>query len=130
MITNVSTAEGAVLDYLVAKARGWEPVYADWLSGFVFNKTADLAFLSEFQPSVNWSQGGPITEEDCIAALPPDGHRGGSWHAFHWEPTQHDLTFDDAVSFRISGPTELIAKMRCYVISKLGAEVDVPDELV
>ena len=27
------------------------------------------------------------------------------------------------------GPTPLIAAMRCYVASKLGDEVDVPDEL-
>jgi hypothetical protein len=28
------------------------------------------------------------------------------------------------------GPTPLIAAMRCYVASKMGDEVDVPDELV
>ena len=28
-----------------------------------------------------------------------------------------------------NGPTPLIAAMRCYVISKLGEEVEVPDEL-
>ena len=28
------------------------------------------------------------------------------------------------------GPTPLVATMRCYVASKLGDEVDVPDELV
>jgi hypothetical protein len=32
----------------------------------------------------------------------------------------------DCVAF---GPTPLIAAMRCYVISKLGDEVEVPDEL-
>ena len=28
------------------------------------------------------------------------------------------------------GPTPLIAAMRCFVASKLGDEVDVPDELI
>ena len=28
------------------------------------------------------------------------------------------------------GPTKLIAAMRCYVASKLGDEVDVPEELL
>jgi hypothetical protein len=30
----------------------------------------------------------------------------------------------------ISGPTPLIAAMRCFVASKLGDEVDVPKELL
>jgi len=34
---------------------------------------------------------------------------------------------DDA--FEQDGPTPLIAAMRCYVASKLGEEVDVPEEL-
>lgn len=38
-------------------------------------------------------------------------------------PTPH-------VFFRSYGPTLLIAAMRCYVASKLGDEVEVPDELL
>lgn len=38
----------------------------------------------------------------------------------------HDgIAVDDA-----EGPTPLIAAMRCYVASKLGDEVDIPEELI
>jgi hypothetical protein len=38
------------------------------------------------------------------------------------------LTNGPAVSEEV-GPTPLVAAMRCYVASKLGDEVEVPDEL-
>ena len=68
----------------------------------------------EYTPSTNWAQGGPIIEREGIATLPcPRG-----WAA--------------RVGFGgeyIEGPTPLIAAMRCFVASKLGDEVDVPEEL-
>jgi hypothetical protein len=62
--------------------------------------------------SGDWAQGGPIIEREGIAV-------GKSWE--HWK------AFTDAS--KGEGPTPLIAAMRCYVASKLGDEVDVPEEL-
>ena len=42
----------------------------------------------------------------------------------------HDMYGYDVQEIKYSGPTPLIAAMRCYVASKLGDEVDVPEELV
>jgi hypothetical protein len=69
-----------------------------------------------FTPSTNWSQSGPIIEREHIATV----YRAGKyWLAY---------TFDGA-KFEGIGPTPLIAAMRCYIASKLGNEVEIPDEL-
>ena len=66
--------------------------------------------------STDWSQGGPIIEREGIDiehySLP---HKG--WMAGIINKAQE------------YGPAPLIAAMRCFVASKLGDEVDVPDEL-
>ena len=68
-------------------------------------------------PSTVWTQGGPIIERECLELEVEEG----VWHSrtsfgFHY--------------YSGKGPTPLVAAMRCYVASKLGDEVDVPDELV
>ena len=62
--------------------------------------------------STNWAQGGPIIEREGIAILQcPRG-----WAA--------RIGFGGEY---IEGPTPLIAAMRCYVASKLGDDVEVPE---
>jgi hypothetical protein len=80
--------------------------------------------IGEYKPvpvpnySTDWAQAGPIIEREVIAI----SYRGKykSWYArTNTYPPEY-----------IYGPTPLIAAMRCYVASKLGDEVEVPDELV
>jgi hypothetical protein len=59
--------------------------------------------------STNWAKGGPIIEREGIALLPPQ--------------------LAEMPGYEGRGETLLIAAMRCYVASKLGDEVDVPEEL-
>ena len=72
-----------------------------------------------YSPSTNWSQGGPIIEREgiCLYFNPEDAD-AFEWHA---EDRNHALYLE--------GPTPLIAAMRCLVASRLGNEVDVPEEL-
>jgi hypothetical protein len=108
-----SEAKGQVLSYLVAKCI-YEPDDVVICKGQVF--AYDDA-TKGFNPSTNWSQGGPIIEREKIALnLSENG-----WVATRIEPP--------SVS-EARGPTPLVAAMRCYVASKLGDEVEVPDELV
>lgn len=72
-----------------------------------------------FAPHLNWDQGGPIIEREGIATWKPFDADRGMWKA-HYSLTQCEQY----------GPTPLIAAMRCYVMSKLGDEADVPDELM
>jgi hypothetical protein len=64
--------------------------------------------------STDWAAGGPIIERECIAMFveyPND-----------WCATDGNR--------RMAGETPLIAAMRCYVASKLGDEVEMPEELL
>ena len=73
--------------------------------------------VPEWQPSTDWSQGGPIIGRERISV----GTNDDDWCA--------DITAGETGFVRGFGPTPLIAAMRCYVASKLGGEVDVPEEL-
>ena len=68
-----------------------------------------------YQPSTNWAQGGPIIERERIEIV----FNGEGWDAY--DPLRH---------IPEEGSTPLIAAMRCYVAATLGADVEVPDELL
>jgi hypothetical protein len=72
---------------------------------------------AEHEYSTDWSQGGPIIEREGITVGPDTGL---DWWVAH---IKGGIYIDH-------GPTPLIAGMRCYVASKLGDEVEVPDGLV
>ena len=67
--------------------------------------------------STNWSQGGPIIERELIGVAPSGNH----WIAADSESMLQIFPFE--------GTTPLVAAMRCYVASKLGEDVDIPEEL-
>ncbi|NBS24527.1 MAG: DUF2591 domain-containing protein [Altererythrobacter sp.] len=74
-----------------------------------------VARLQRFSPSTNWAQGGPIIEREYISVC---AHLVGRWNAY--------LPNEKAsLEFLRSGPTPLVAAMRCYVASKLGEEIDI-----
>ena len=79
-------------------------------------------FGPELRYSTDWAQGGPIIEREGISTVSQgDGHE---WIASLWDYETEDWRL------HTTGPTPLIAAMRCFVASKLGDEVDVPDELL
>jgi hypothetical protein len=63
--------------------------------------------------STDWAHGGPIIEMERIELE----WSGSEW----WARIKADDDF--------SGPTPLVAAMRCFVASRLGDEVDIPEEL-
>jgi hypothetical protein len=64
-----------------------------------------------------WAEMGPIIEREGISIVL--GMTIYDWWAYTEEETD-----------KINGDTPLIAAARCYVSSKLGNEVDIPDNLV
>jgi hypothetical protein len=110
MKTNELT--GAALDWAVAKCEG-----VTWMAfpGYLYQH-------GEGHYSSDWSQGGPIIERESM----------GIW-MYQWneqgEAEQGWYAEDKDGDHVQTGPTPLIAAMRCYVASKLGDEVDVPEEL-
>lgn len=134
MKIKVSDAGGAQLDWLVAKCWYSDEYDKDrvflYHSGFdgakhtvrIANQetcTRDLSF--EWEPTTNWAQGGPIIEQEeiCTVICTWNSPWYGKWNA----TCNKDGSVDE------NGPTPLVAAMRCFVASKLGAEVEVPDEL-
>jgi hypothetical protein len=111
----------AALDWAVAMCLGWKWKSEDGkiiLARPINNKMRTLG-LAYFHASKSWSTAGPIIERECIeiSCIHTTGWTPDSWNARH--PQRSYAT----------GPTPLIAAMRCYVASKLGDEVEVPEEL-
>lgn len=72
--------------------------------------------------STNWAQGGPIIEREITDLVIQQSIEGdGRVHAY--------IDSDKPTEVCCWGPTILIAAMRCFVASKLGDEVEVPEEL-
>jgi hypothetical protein len=69
----------------------------------------------------NWAQGGPIIEREEIYLAKSIL---GGW-------TASIYTKEKGINCIMhSGPTPLITAMRCFVASRFGEEVDIPDELI
>lgn len=118
---------GAALDWAVAKAEGMHVtmVRGGW---FVFDSDAYREFcndynddkLQAFRPSTNWAQGGAIIEREEITVC---------WQGAIWVGSKFNVRVTDEYEFHQTGTTPLIAAMRCYVASKLGDNVELPEEL-
>lgn len=81
--------------------------------------------------STDWMWGGPIIEANKIAIWTPMAQfasYGGPWVA--GIPAKDEYGDDIEVEQEFYGPTPLIAAMRCYVWSKMGDEVEVPEGLL
>jgi len=109
---NIKTSDliGPALDWAVAKCEGERYSHDTTYNGIG----------QEFPPtnySTDWARGGPIIEREKLCVVPqfPSG-----WAA----------TTDNAKDPIETGPTPLIAALRCYVASKLGDKVEIPEELL
>lgn len=116
-IMKTSELTGPALDWAVAKCEFPDPDYYD--DDRLVYVTCELGYdMGLYSPSTDWAQGGPIIERECI-----DTVRVGN---FNWKA---ETWCERGKKHQGHGPTPLIAAMRCYVASKLGDEVDVPEEL-
>lgn len=149
----VKTVEliGAALDWAVAKCEG----YFDDTPHYTGSAISGAHFLSMWKAdghgvhwthsSTKWSEGGPIIERENITiiranSLYVDGKNVPNWFAETDKWVGHSIStgyegeyFDPCFMVDESGgyygTTPLIAAMRSYVASKLGDEVEIPDEL-
>ena len=105
-----SDLTGPALDWAVAKC--W---YGDEYDLSIPSFDDGLIFA----PSTNWLHGGPIIERERIGFK----YTGTAMEFVAWLngglSTKHDCY----------GPTPLIAAMRCFVASRLGDTIDIPEEL-
>ena len=103
MNMKVKTAElsGAALDYAVAQCEG----LSHKLHGHV-------------PFSTDWAHGGPLIDRELIA-LWPDMDTG-----------RYFASADEGRGTDYTGDNALIAGLRCYVASKRGEEMEIPQELL
>jgi hypothetical protein len=115
----IKTADltGAALDWAVATCEGfteYDPITGKMLPP---RKEWGWVYLCDYNWATDWAQGGPIIEREGIRLH--HSHTGAWWAGPESDPHRP-----------VSGPTPLIAAMRCFVASKMGDTIDIPEELV
>lgn len=116
MKIKTANLQGAALDWALAKCEG-----RTWEAAESFTAYHDEG---EMRYSTDWSQGGPIIEREGIT-LRVNASLPGYWVAF--------IDFGGSntnVKARQSAPAPLVAAMRCFVASRMGDEIEIPDELL
>ena len=133
---------GDALDWAVAKCEGKENTWGR-------SKLKPYELYKGHAYSTDWAQGGEIIERERISIVCVQGEydatKAGTVEAFrtYWIAEIGRKTPDTLYgpqgdcygeSFILDvpgtpGKTPLVAAMRCYVASKLGDEVEIPEEL-
>ena len=116
MKIKTSELTGAALDWVVANCEGIQD------SEFV------RTHMDAWPYSTDWAQCGPIIEREkmCVGHK----HQADPEYCPVNDPTTNCWARTTAGGYLSYGPTPLIAAMRCYVASKLGEEVEIPNELI
>lgn len=132
----IKTSEliGSALDWAVAKAED-QRVYIGHnhtMTG-VGILDAELVDMDvdgprDFCPSRDWAQAGPIIDREKISVWWSVEHSRWTAANLAWMCAEIDVLLLEMPD-PYAGPTRLIAAMRCYVASKLGDEIEVPNEL-
>lgn len=110
-MTKINTSE------LIDSALDWAVAKCERLKGNVI----EAVLVGELSPSTQWHWGGPIIERESIS-IGDQTHIYGQPKHSAWYATNRKGAHGLA-------PTPLITAMRCYVASKLGDEVEIPEEL-
>ena len=105
-----SELSGAALDWAVAKCEGFGDS-PRLRARYMYQQSKGMGYYY----STDWAHGGPIIEREYMYL-----EYSGIWRAY---------CTGNGNSFMSVGATPLIAAMRCYVASKLGDEVEIPEEL-
>ena len=111
-----SELTGLQLDYAVALIEGEVKYGAEDFREQRRHTTECGEYVYRYSQS--WAQGGPIIESEMITVEPA---ANAGWEASAWPVNPNGVMW---------GETPLEAAMRCYVQSKLGDEVEIPEELL
>lgn len=121
---------GPALDWAVAKCEGGTDFCFDGIT-WGFKLSGNQKVLAKgwapslsFSPSTDWAQGRSMIEREEIGIKRnAPSSRGREWEA------SPSITAKGAGGRWGYGPTSLVAAMRCFVASKLGDEIEIPEEL-
>lgn len=126
-----SELTGAALDWAVCTAEGYTPVVNPVWNGSVRYGYYDSAIGHQIKNYCGaWEHGGPIIERESITVYPSARKSDdGPWEVESYSARSLFNGCED-IDVWVEGPTYLIAAMRCYCASKLGDEIDIPQELL
>jgi hypothetical protein len=123
----VSTLIGAELALWVAKADGLHITCDTWQGAgctYVLPALEEGGPMFEFEPQIDWSQGGPLIEKHRIELEAVYETRGyGVRTGLKYWFARHPKNYGGLIRYSASGPTPLIAAMRALVASVYGKEV-------
>lgn len=124
----VSEATILQLNWLVAGCEGWKQ--GKYMMSVDIRKDAQGRVVGImvpnnrqyiwFKPTTDWAQGGPIIKQNHVGLVSPTNNLSMFWTA--------DIGYESKFTQFDHDP--LVAAMRCYVTSKLGDTVEVPEELI
>jgi hypothetical protein len=123
-VVKTNDLTGVQLDWAVAQCLKIDVK----ITSFAYNQTYLIAQKStdvgggeyQFCPSTDGAMGTPIIEQELLT-VGPNGDIASEWVAYYVRP--------NACSHKRTGPTLLVAAMRCIVASFRGNEVEIPDSL-
>ncbi len=92
-----------------------------WPSDYETHEQCPITSLTAEPFSTDWNLAGPLIERAGIGIRQYGDFPESRWQADTWA-----FKFVDPMA---TGPTPLIAAMRCYVRAKLGDEINIPEEL-
>jgi len=124
--------EGVALDWAVAVAEGAENLRENphrFDKRLIARLAGRTVYMKDFRFSTDWAQGGPIIEREITMMFK---HLADGWTAQIRHEKEHPSLVKRKVTTgwtNASGPTPLIAALRCFVASKVGDEVEIPDIL-
>lgn len=115
-MSSIKTREliGPALDWAVLRARGYKVKEATHLLHNHNKKPGNT-----YHPSTNGTQANVLIEKHEISTI----HRDKAWGNERWSARIY------ASNTTAEGPTALIAAMRAFVLSVMGEEIEIPEEL-
>ena len=119
-----SVLQGHALDWAVAKCEGITFEGKRWFYPDAIQSCVPLNYR---QWSTDWAQGGLIIEREGICLQFKQHNK--EWHATI-DIRNRKYQSGQYLFVRWHPSSPLIAAMRCYVASKLGDEVEIPEELI
>jgi hypothetical protein len=130
----VKTAEliGVALSWAVADATGADDAKVTSTGSVccIYKMSCGSGcWTAYYEPSTDWSQGGPLIDEYKPWLSPPVGNDQDD-EPYGWDAEIYSADGFEQLSHIIGAPTALIAACRAIVAAKLGETVRVPVELM
>lgn len=117
MKVKTSELSGRALDFAVAKANKFSDESLSLLLG---------ACSEDYKPSTDWGMCGQLIEAfkiSCYATVDPENGK-----VYHWVAVNENLPYEKRRGHTADNPKTAIC--RAVVFSKIGYEVEIPDELM